>query len=1029
MRKAKTQYTIFRITPGISVKDDESSLDKMELLINGLKSLPYKKRPLSISFEAEKVGENLFYRILVPEEHANNVQKIFTSIFKDFKVDAQWITNDTGYFIWFPKISVFRSDSPVPLIRTMKSLEEAKERINSIMNGIDDGTLNVRIDFGRSGKPILEWSDVKGTKIDDQMVIRNVGFVKDVLVSFSYLSNKLVYQEWVIPSLLGSAFDVSGKMKHIIKRYSFGNLITNEPVDILGRINDTFYSIFYGRKMRLSKFPENDWIYLNAQELGSVFNYIDLDRVERGKFKMLSPFEAIRMQEELEKKAKKDLESGKEFFTKIAKFEYPGVNEEKSAAKESYFSLFSKFKRKHVYILWRTGTGKSTLLKVLAKDDIDNGRGFAVIDPNGDFAEEILDMIPQNRIDDVIYIDPSIYAWRVCLPIFPFLNDLMNLQRREEIRKGGLIHGSYEESGYTVVSPDIPIGMLVSIIKSVSVGWGAMWGPRMDNIMKKVAAEILDYKDAQISDISSFLNNEKMRKKVIWKIKNKDIRDSLNAIEDQDERARDEAYQPVRNRFDVFLADTLRGIFSGVPKLDIREAMDTNKIIIMRLPKGQIGDFNSAIIGAVLIGLFLSFAKSRASIPEDDRVDFTMYVDEAQNFVNDTFSEILEEARKYKLSLVMANQFGKQIKHRNVWVYDSIRGNIGTLIALGLGVDDAEEFSEYFGVSANDIAGLPSLHAYVKNADMSSTAFNIQTEFVMPGPDCPGREEVIRRSYAKYGIDTVTDSDGMRVEKPYSSVRSFFEEHDSVLPPRVEKPDEKKNRESRELEGINEEEILKTDATVIEKVEEPVVEKEIEYTRWGDIIEKQSNEISTFEWSLASGWRSEDIEEILSEVDLLDDIPDDLILGEKDNINLDLDLDIDEVSNIMIDEIDGEWLSLDILDDGVYTEYNDTQEKNIDYTVGQNFAKIEKNDIMWEESDDKKMDTTVVDINMTTMFGWDMNRLSQECGYEDWETFLCKIQNSKGKDSLSGIKATDSVNDVLRSKKIGKQIEYIPKTQ
>ncbi len=351
------------------------------------------------------------------------------------------------------------------------------------------------------------------------------------------------------------------------------------------------------------------------------------------------------------------------------------------------FGILPNDRRRHVYVIGKTGMGKSTLLENMIFDDIQKGRGVGLVDPHGDLAETILACIPKSRTNDVIVFDPSDYKHPIAFNMLE--------QVKPELR------------------PIVASG-LVSIFKKI---FGDSWGPRLEHIMRNTVMTLLEMPDTTIMSIPLMLTMKSYRLKIVAKIKDPNLaRFWTSEYEVLEPRQMTEAAAPILNKVGQFLSSPLMRNILGQPKnpFSLRWAMDNGKIIIVKLPKGTIGEDSSALLGAMMVTKFQIDAMSRADIPESERRDFYLYVDEFQNFATDSFATILSEARKYKLNLVMANQYIEQMTET---VQGAVFGNVGTLVSFQVGFHDATKLSEVMDeevVLPNDLMNLRKYDIYTK---------------------------------------------------------------------------------------------------------------------------------------------------------------------------------------------------------------------------------------------------------------------------------------------------------------------------
>src|SRR3989338_9127829 len=365
------------------------------------------------------------------------------------------------------------------------------------------------------------------------------------------------------------------------------------------------------------------------------------------------------------------------------------------------FGLYIDDRRRHVYVIGKTGVGKTTMLENMIIQDIKMGRGLALVDPHGDVAEKILDIIPPERINDVVYFDPADVDYPVAF------NPLESVDPQYK---------------YLVASG------LVSSLKKI---WADSWGPRLEYILRNVILALLDYPNSTMLGIMRMLADNDYRKKVVDTIQDPVVKAFwVNEFANYNERFRSEAISPIQNKVGQFLSSSIIRNIVAQPKstIDMKDIMDNKKILLINVSKGRIGEDNSALLGAMLITKIQLAAMDRASIPENDRRDFYLYVDEFQNFATESFATILSEARKYRLNLVIPPQY---ITQREGPVRDAVSGNAGTLVVFRVGAVDAEfiekEFAPVF--MQTDLVNLDKYNAYIKLMinGITSKPFSMQT--------------------------------------------------------------------------------------------------------------------------------------------------------------------------------------------------------------------------------------------------------------------------------------------------------------
>ena len=343
-------------------------------------------------------------------------------------------------------------------------------------------------------------------------------------------------------------------------------------------------------------------------------------------------------------------------------------------------------RRAHTYIIGKTGTGKSTLLETLMMDDIDKGQGFAILDPHGDLVKKMRKQIPSSLADRVIDFDASD-------PATPYgFNPLAFVREpRRPLATSGLVY----------------------VFKHL---WADSWGPRLEYILRNCISSLLDFPNADLSDIPRLLTEPPFRANVIKFVRNEDVRKFwLTEFNDYPDRFRLESISPIQNKVGAFLANSvLRRIVTKPEKpLNLRSLMDEGKILLVNLAKGSIGEDTANLLGSLLISRFDLAALSREDTPETDRSDYVLYMDEFHNFTTQSLVFMMSELRKYRLSLVLAHQYLSQLQPN---IRDAILGNAGTMILFRVGAMDAQELAPEFYPTFNvsDLTNLPNYSIYLK---------------------------------------------------------------------------------------------------------------------------------------------------------------------------------------------------------------------------------------------------------------------------------------------------------------------------
>lgn len=343
-------------------------------------------------------------------------------------------------------------------------------------------------------------------------------------------------------------------------------------------------------------------------------------------------------------------------------------------------------RRRHVYIIGKTGMGKTTVLENMMIQDVQNDHGLAVVDPHGDFVEKVLDFIPAQRINDVVYVNPADSEFPIAFNVLESINPM---------------HRHLVASG------------LVSVFKKI---WADSWGPRLEYILRNSILSLLEYPGSTLLGIPRILVDKAYRRKVVEKVTDPIIKAFwLDEFNQYQEKFRSEAIAPIQNKIGQFLSSTIIRNIVGQPKstIDMREIMDSGKILLVDLAKGRIGEDNAALLGAMMITKIQLAAMSRVDIPEDERRDFFLYVDEFQNFSTESFATILSEARKYRLDIIIAHQYIEQLDET---VQAAVFGNVGTLVCFRVGANDAEFLAKEFApvFDETDLVNLTKFDIYLR---------------------------------------------------------------------------------------------------------------------------------------------------------------------------------------------------------------------------------------------------------------------------------------------------------------------------
>lgn len=412
-----------------------------------------------------------------------------------------------------------------------------------------------------------------------------------------------------------------------------------------------------------------------------------------------------------------------------------GMNIYRDVQKPIYINRDDR--RRHMYLIGKTGAGKSYLMQLMALQDMMNGEGLAFLDPHGDSAEWLLERVPAHRLEDVIYWNPADTERPIGFNIIEFYN---------------------EQDKHRVVNSFL--GLMTKMYDPHNQG---ITGPRFERAVRNSMLTVMEEHGNTLVEVLRILSDEKYQAKKIPLIKDDLVRRYwTDEIANTQEFHKSEIIGHLVSKFDRFVTNKLTRNIFGQSKsgFDMRWLMDNRKILIVNLSKGLIGEENAQFLGMLLVPRILSAAMSRADIAERDRKDFYLYVDEFQNFSTDDFAQILSEARKYKLNLVVGNQYISQINEN---VRDAVFGNVGTAISMKVGTTDSQFLETIYTpvFNATDLVNLENRNAYVKIINKGETppAFSISTDyknvpFTFDKEGDPKTAEIVKTlSRYRYGRD------------------------------------------------------------------------------------------------------------------------------------------------------------------------------------------------------------------------------------------------------------------------------------
>src|SRR3989339_2103136 len=390
------------------------------------------------------------------------------------------------------------------------------------------------------------------------------------------------------------------------------------------------------------------------------------------------------------------------------------------------FGIKTDDRRRHMYFIGKTGMGKSTVLENMIIQDIQDGKGVCVVDPHGDLVEKVINFVPKHRINDVIYFNPADLDFPIGFNVL------------EQVDAG---------QRHLVVSG------LIGVFQKI---WADSWGPRLEYVLHHAISALLEYPGSTLLGIMRMLTDKAFRKKVVEKLSDPVVKAFwLEEYSKYPDRFQAEAIAPIQNKVGRFLSSALiRNILGQVrSSFSMRDIMDNQKILLLNLSKGRVGEDNSALLGAMMITKIQLAAMSRVDTPEEEEKDFYLYVDEFQNFATESFANILSEARKYRLNLIIAHQYIEQVEEN---VQAAVFGNVGTLVVFRVGAADAEFLEKEFfpTFTQEDLVNISKFDIYIKLMidGVTSEAFSARTlpPLVINQENAAIKEKIVKVTRERY---------------------------------------------------------------------------------------------------------------------------------------------------------------------------------------------------------------------------------------------------------------------------------------
>jgi len=706
-------------------KDDETPIEAATQIFASVLPYPYvplwKKwiiHPKTYAFEIYLLNQMIYLYVATPQQNETFIQSLISSS--------------------FPQSAVKKTTDPMEIIFKSKNLAVGQVTLNSYYYL----PIKTYFDF----KDIDPLSSLVGFLSRQHPALKMVVQILIAPAAFSWQDDAVEAAKHMTYDSTADRYGQNPQRMLIMKKASFqggktmvrllvgSNDKAINPLSYLQNFAGTFGSFSLGEgnqfvfkrplifkdrllnrvKNRKIGFFENTHQILNAQELATLWHppgYLlaGIKNIAWGKTLKGEPPENLPVADNTSEEQKK----GINFF---AKTEYKN--------KETIFGIKDADRRKHIYIIGKTGAGKSTLIANMAIDDIRKDRGIGIIDPHGDLSETILDFIPKRRMNDVVYLEPFDLERPFSLNVL----EVKNTQQKDLIASGivSIFYKLYKDS----------------------------WGPRLEYFLRNIILTLLDVPGSTLVDVLSLLTNAGYRKKVCSELKDDVLRNFWEKeYARMPDRLKAEAISPIQNKIGQFVTSRMIRNIVGKPKssINLEEIMNEGKILILNLSQGKLGEDNAALLGAMIITQIQLAAMNRSFMKEEDRKDFFLYVDEFQNFATTSFIKILSEARKYRLALTLANQYIEQLDFE---VQKSIFGNVGTLMTFVVGARDAHiltrEYAEIY--LENDLVSMGKYEAIVKLCidNMTSAPFPART-LPLPALKNENRDKIVRLSKEKYG--------------------------------------------------------------------------------------------------------------------------------------------------------------------------------------------------------------------------------------------------------------------------------------
>ncbi|MEK7451255.1 MAG: type IV secretory system conjugative DNA transfer family protein [Patescibacteria group bacterium] len=702
-------------------------------------SLAGLKSPFVFEAAVHHIGEEIHFYVAVPRESVEFVSRQVEGLWKDASIETV-----DDYNIFNPRgvaIGVYLKQKLSYIIPIRTYVEAGVDTFATIVSGLsklkeegEGAAIQILVRPAPETAQKLIFKTIEELKKGKSMkeILENRSFgLNDVKKALAPDKNEKPEQKIIDEEIIKSLeAKVAKPLLSVNLRIMTSAENQNSAEMILNGISGAYHQFSAPRRQEFKivkpwnvkkliyqfsfrEFNDNHTMILNTEELASVF-HLPTYTTEVSKIKWLKTKEAL-PPANLPK-------SG----TLIGKTSFRGQSQPVYVTEDD--------RRRHVYVIGQTGTGKTTLIANMAIEDIKNGKGVSIIDPHGDLIEKILGQIPKERVDDVIVFDPG---------------DL-----RRPLGMNMLEYDFNKPEQKTFIVNEL-FNILDKLYNMKEVG-----GPMFEQYTKNATLLLMEdmiNEPATLMEIQRLFIDNDYRNRKLARIKNPTVIDfwEKEATKATGEHSLANMAPYITSKFNNFTSNDYMRPIIGQPKsaFNFRQAMDEGKILLVNLSKGKIGDINANLLGMVIVGKILMAALSRVDAPQEKRRDFNLYIDEFQNFATDSIATILSEARKYALNLTMAHQFIAQLTEK---IRDAVFGNVGAIISFRVGATDAEFLAKQFEpvFSQNDLINIDNFNAYAKILINGQTAkpFNIK---ILP-PERGGDElatQIKEISHLKYGRD------------------------------------------------------------------------------------------------------------------------------------------------------------------------------------------------------------------------------------------------------------------------------------